>query len=208
MQVLRSALRTLIVLAITCVLAASPAAAKTSRGAQIGGRFSGFLYEILFAAIAGERLPQVVTVHAPPCSADDYRRFESFSAAGDLAGARQLYSTCALSKTLTLLDEDDTVLIQNLFRVPDEHCAAYATIFETAFARFRPLNPDITKDPVVLDNPTGILRPQFAVSSKAMIPSPASDGTLRRGVFAVGCKPGEGLHAIYIWKLKPDKITP
>jgi hypothetical protein len=50
--------------------------------------------------------------------------------------------------------------------------------------------------------------PQFSVSSKAMIPSPASNGTLRRGVFAVACKPGEGLYAIYIWKLKSDRIVP
>jgi hypothetical protein len=166
------------------------------------------LYEVLFAAIADEKPPQVSTALSPLCSADDYRRYEAYSAAGDVAQARQLYSSCDLSKTVTLLDEHDTVLIQHLFRVPDEHCTAYATIFETAYARFWRINPDITKDPVVLDNPTGILRPQFSVSSKAMIPSPASNGTLRRGVFAAACKPGEGLYAIYIWKLKPDKIGP
>jgi hypothetical protein len=208
MQVLRPILKAAILLATIGPLTASPATAKTSRAEQIGGRLASFLYEVLFAAITGEDRPDVDTGQRPPCSPDDYRRYEAYAVAKDVALARQLYRTCDLSKTVTLLDEEDTVLIQDLFRVPDEHCTAYSTILETAFARFRPINPDITKDPVVLDNPTGILRPQFSVSSKAMIPSPASNGTLWRGVFAAACKPGEGLYAIYIWKLKPDKIGP
>jgi hypothetical protein len=182
--------------ATTTALAVSPTIAKTSRGEQIGGSLAVFSYQVLFSAFTGERLPDVSGEIRPQCSTDDFRRFEAFSAAADVAGARQLYSTCDLSKAITLLDEDDTVFIQDLFKVPDEHCAAYATILETAFSRFRQLNPDITKDPVLVDNPTDFLRPQFAVQITAM------RQILQRGAFAAGCKRGEGLHLLYVWKLK------
>jgi hypothetical protein len=194
-SVLNSLHKAAILVTAICVLASvNLAAAKTSRGAQIDGHLVRFTYRVLFAAISGEGPPNVSGDIIPQCSIDDFRKYEAYSATKDVVKARQLFRTCEFANTVSLIDQDDTVIIQHLLKVPDEHCLAYSTILEAAFARFRTISPEITKDPIEFNNDTGLLRPHFAVASDSMRP------TVRSGVFATACKPREGLHVIFVWK--------